>query len=409
MNVQANQTEFPGDNQNVPWYRNGQFILIFIIAFLVYSSSNMLSLTLPKFASEMGATSQMVGTLAGIFATCALLMRPISGQVVDNEDKKITLRICLLVLLVSVFGLTLSTNYYMLLIFRGLNGLAWGIGSTLCMTIATSCFSSSNMAAGIGIYGLGQSLAQTIAPMFALPIAGTIGYNGLYWVNVCLMVMCLLLTFLMKFPAREKHERHYSLNIRKMICFPAFLPAAMTMCNSIAKSSITAFLVIYTGTMGIENIGLYFSVQAAVIFISRPLVSKLADTVGTMKILIPCEMLTIAGLILISRSQSIGGFILAAVIMGIAVGGEQPILMGECVKSVPPAQRGSASNTSYIGTDLGNIIGSNFAGFLVASVGYSFMYMSYTLPVLICTIIYVILYSRKLKTIPIGDLNAEPD
>ena len=403
MNVQSNQTGIPEDALQIPWYRNRQFILIFIIAFLIYSSSNMLSLTLPKFANEMGATSQMVGTLAGIFATCALLMRPVSGQIVDNEDKKITLRICLLVLLVSVFGLTQSSNYYLLLFFRGLNGLAWGVGSTLCMTIATGCFSGSNMASGIGIYGLGQSLAQTIAPMFALPIAKALGYNGLYWVNVCLMVSCLLLTFLMKFPPREKRERHYSFNIRKMLCFPAFLPASMTLCNSIAKSSILAFLVIYTGTMGIENIGIYFSVQAAVIFICRPLVSKLADSVGTLKILIPCEILTVAGLIIISRSGSITGFIIAAVIMGIAVGGEQPILMGECVKSVPPAQRGSASNTSYIGTDVGNIIGSNLAGFLVTVIGYKLMYVSFTLPVIACTLVFIMIHTRKQKLILEGE------
>jgi len=381
--------------ETTPWYKNKQFLPIFIIAFLIYNSSNMLSLTLPKFANEMGATSQMVGTLAGIFATCALIMRPFSGQVVDNEDKQITLRICLLVLLISVFGLTLSKNYYMLLFFRGLNGLAWGIGSTLCMTIATGCFSPGNMAGGIGIYGLGQSLAQTIAPMVALPIAGKVGYNGLYWVNVTLMIICIALTFLMEFPKEEKKPRKYSFGIKKMFCLPALMPAAMTMCNSIAKSSVTAFLVIYAGTLNIENIGLFFSVQAAAIFICRPIVSKLSDKLGTLTVLIPCEMLSVTGLIIISQASTLPVFILAAICMGIATSGEQPILMSECVKSVSSGERGSASNTSYIGTDIGNVIGSNTAGFLVAYLGYRAMYLTFILPIIICSIILIIVYRRR--------------
>ena len=88
-------------------------------------------------------------------------------------------------------------------------------------------------------------------------------------------------------------------------------------------------------------------------------------------------------------------FIAAAVVMGLSISGEQPILMAECVKSVDPSRRGSASNTSYFGLDIGNVIGSNLAGLLVTLVGYSGMFLLITLPVILYTVVFVRLYADR--------------
>lgn len=371
------------------------FIVIMIIAFFNYNSSTMLSITLPKFANELGASSQAVGLLSGIFAMCALMMRPFSGQIVDNENKLVMLRICLSVILVSLFGLTISKQYWMLLVFRGMNGFAWGVGSTLMMTLASSCFSDLNMATGIGIYGIGQTLARTVAPMFALPFASKYGYNNLYYVNVALMSVCLLLTFFLKVEYHPPKKRAYSLKLDKIIHVPALLPASVVLCNSITKGSINAFLVIYALDMDVQNIGIYFTVQAITVFAFRPVVSYLSDKLGPVKVLIPCEILILVSMLTIAKAQALPMFIVAAVLMGLALAGEQPILMAECVKSAPKEKRGNASNTSYIGVDLGIFIGSNLAGLLVASLGYKNMFTVMAIPIVFSTILFLVFMKRK--------------
>lgn len=375
--------------------KNKQFVIIFIIAFFIYSSSQMLTTTLPKYANELGATSQAIGLLSGIYAMAALLMRPFSGQLVDNEKRLVLLRIVLFVILVSVLGLTVVHSYWLLVAFRGLNGFAWGVGSTLCMTIATGCFDTANMAFGIGIYGLGQTLAQTIAPSFGLSVSGRFGYNSLYRVNVALILICIFLTLLMKFEDVPKQKKTYTFNLKGMICIPAILPSALTMCNSISRSSITAFLVIFAAKIDVSNIGLFFTFQALTILFVRPLMSRMCDKYGTLKTLIPCEILDVFGLVLVACAHSLPLFLVAAVLFGFASAGEQPILMSECVKSVGPSMRGRASNTSYIGTDIGNFIGSNIAGVLVAYLGFSGMFAIFTLPSIICTICYYFIYKSK--------------
>jgi len=389
-------------------FANKQFLLIFTIAFMVYMSSTMLSQTLPKYANDLGATAQAVGLLAGMFQIAALSMRPISGQIVDNEKRLKLLRIILCGVLVSVIGFTFSTNYWMLFIFRALHGLSWGIGSTLMMTVAASCFPDDKMTAGIGVYGLGQVMAQTIAPTFALPVALHLGYNTLYIGNIVLIAACLLTTVFLKIENPAPKERNYVYNLKKMVYWPAFLPATMTMVNSIAKASIQAFLIIFAGTMDITNIGMYFTVQAITIFITRPILSRMADRHGHMHILIPCEIMTIAGLALISYAHGLPMFLLASVIIGMGTSGEQPILMSECVKSAPPEKRGNASNTSYVGTDIGGFLGSNLAGTVVAAFGYRMMFRFFMIPVIAMTTIYLILNVRKKRSVTAVQTNQSP-
>jgi MFS family permease len=384
--------------KNASSFFSRQFVIIFIIAFWFYYASQILALTLPRYASEMGAAPQAVGLLAGIFAMCALCMRPFSGQIVDTENRKVLLRIVLLLILASMIGLTFAQNYWPLVVFRGLNGLAWGLGSTLCMTIATDCFSRENMAAGVGIYGLGQTIAQTLAPMLALPLVNRLGYNKVYLINVLLILLCLSLTFLMKHQDPVIKKRAYSISLKKMIHPPAILPAFLTLCGTVAKASILAFLVIFAGTMDIQGIGLFFTLQAASIFAARPLISKMADKYGILKLLIPCEFLAVLGLVLIACARSLPVFLLAAVLMGISTGGEQPILMAECVKSADSSKRGRASNTSYVGTDIGQFLGSNLAGVLVAAMGYRFMFLAAMAPIILGTAVFVILYKRRAGT-----------
>jgi MFS family permease len=388
----------PEGGKSSPFF-SAQFIIILFISFFIYCSSQMLTLTLPKYASNMGAVPEAVGFLTGIYAMCALLMRPISGQIVDTENKKKTLCIVLCTTLAAILGFVLSKNYWLLIVFRCLNGLAWGVGSTLCMTIATGCFTEKNMAAGVGIYGLGQTLAQTIAPIFALPIADTFGYNVLYLGNIALILISLVLTCFIKVKDSpsdsEPQKRRYSFSLNNMIHVPAILPASLTFCNTMAKAAIFTFLVIFGESLHVGNIGLFFTIQAATIFVCRPFLSKMADKFGLLKLLIPCEILVVSGLAVIASAHTLPVFLVAAVMMGISVAGEQPILMAECVKSAGPSKRGKASNTSYVGTDIGQFIGSNLSGVLVAWFGYRRMYLTIALPIIICTAAFFILFRRR--------------
>jgi len=376
--------------------RNRQFISVFLIAFLVYFSNSMLAQTLPKFAYDLGATSQSIGFLSGVFGICALLLRPVSGQLVDNENRRMLLRVTLGIILVAVTALTFSKQVWLLVVCRGLNGFGWGIGSTLCMTIATGCFSKDKLGTGIGIYGLGQTVALATAPMVGLTVARLYGYNFLYRFNVLICVVAFFLTYFVSLDPRQRPERNYSVSLSSMICVPALTPAFVTLCNMVARSAITAFLVIFAHSISVSQIGTFFTVQALTVLVTRPLWGKLTDRFGGLRIIVPCEIMIAAGLVIIGGAHQLWHFLLAAFLLGAGTAGDQPVLMSECIRRAPEDQRGRASNTSYLGVDIGGFVGANIAGFVVPLVGYRIMYLIFVAPVVLATVTYV-LYDWKMK------------
>ena len=371
------------------------FIMIFLIAFFVYCSNMMINTTIAKYADHLGATSAIVGTVSGSFAMMALIMRPFSGQAVDNLNKKHLLSLSMGIILLSTIGLSYANQVYQLILFRGLNGFGWGIGSTLCMTIATNSVPREKMTTGIGIYSMGQTIAQATAPSIALAIVAASTYNYLYRINVILMVVALILSFFIKIDNNVSNKQFkFSFDLTKMIAIPAIMPATLTLCNNLARSAITAFLVLYAESLGIVNVGFYFTIQALTLLISRPLISVLADKYGVNKVLVPCEILQMSALFILFIANGPIYFIMAAFLMGLATAGIQPTLMGLCVNSVTPDQRGIASNTSYVGTDIGGFLGANMAGVIVGILGYRKMFLVAIVPVLLSLIAYLF-YIRK--------------
>lgn len=128
------------------------------------------------------------------------------------------------------------------------------------------------------------------------------------------------------------------------------------------------------------------------------MVGKLADRWGTTRAVIPAMLCFALSFWVISYSDSLPLFLLAAVISAFGYGAAQPAVQALGMKSVLESRRGSASSTSYIGQDLGNLVGPIVAGWLVERLGYRLMWRMMILPVL-AAILLVILFRKKVVRI----------
>lgn len=106
-------------------------------------------------------------------------------------------------------------------------------------------------------------------------------------------------------------------------------------------------------------------------FVTRPLLGKLIDRFGFVKIGVPSILLTVAALLLIGYAKSLPVLIVGAVACAFGYGGSQPALQSLCMKSVPPARRGSASCASFIGLDIATLTGPAICGYIANIVGYA--------------------------------------
>jgi MFS family permease len=97
----------------------------------------------------------------------------------------------------------------------------------------------------------------------------------------------------------------------------------------------------------------------------------------------PAMILFAVSFIIIGFGKSIGTMLAGAVIAAIGFGSSQPALFSMCIQSETPLRRSVASNTIYIGMDLGLFIGPIIGSIVYEKYNYSVMFKSVPLLVFI--------------------------
>ena len=171
---------------------------------------------------------------------------------------------------------------------------------------------------------------------------------------------------------------------------------------------ISSFIAIYAGLRNVPDIGLYFTVYALCLLVTRPISGAMIDKIGHDLVLIFGIVCFGISFFLISIAQSLIVFLAAAVVSALGYGVCQPTLNYMCISCAPKSHRGAASSTNSIGMSLGFFLGVSSAGYLVdwlnARMGsevaaYSNMYLIMILPMAVALIYFLIMRRRIAQSI----------
>jgi len=264
--------------------------------------------------------------------------------------------------------------------------------ATCCLALASDALPPDKLGSGIGYFSLAQAAGMAVAPTVALMLMNAIGYNLTFAIAaVCMLVSAVIAT---KLKVRFVRTRKFKISISSIVAKEVLIPAVILLLLTTAYSVINSFLIIYGGKQGLgSEIGIYFTVNAVAMLISRPLVGRLTDKFGQVKILIPATIFFTASFVIISFSTTLWMFLLAAIASAFGYGASQPAIQALAMKMVPKERRGAASCTSYLGTDLGYLVGAPIAGTIAQSLGYPVMWRIMIFPIL--TAAAIILFFRK--------------
>ena len=193
--------------------------------------------------------------------------------------------------------------------------------------------------------------------------------------------------------------KSFKISLDSIFAKEALLPVVLIFFLSTAFSVINSFLILFAGKQGITgNIGLYFTVYACTLLFTRPLIGRLSDRFGMVRVAIPAMFCFALSFLVISISTSLEMILLAGFIAGFGYGACQPAIQTLCMKCVPKKRRGAASSSSYIGNDLGQLLGPNVAGSMILAFGYHAMWRFMTL-FIVAALILVIIYRKKIYSI----------
>lgn len=369
---------------------NREFISIFIANTCIFLAQQMMNTLVSKYANYLGTAPSMIGFISSSFAYTALLFKVFAAPAIDTFNKKYVLTGAVWVMTVAFLGYSLSATPNMLLASRLLQGCGQAFTATCCLALASDALPREKLGQGIAYFSLAQAMGQAIGPTFGITLAQIIGYRFTFMTGAAIMVVASFAALNIK-NRHVKTNKKFRLSLHSLVAKEALIPAVLMFFLSMTNYNINSFLAIFGEERGCgETIGYFFTVYALTMLVSRPLVGKLTDKYGFAQVLVPSMGCFALAFVLISVSNNIWMFLFAAVVSAFGYGACQPTVQALCMKRVPKEKRGAGSTTSYIGQDLGNLVGPTVAGFVIQSFGYTQMWRIMTIPVFIAMLIVVL-------------------
>ena len=380
------------------WTRN--FIILFISAFIINFGHSLTSNLLPKYLDMIGLTGTMIGFIISLFSFTALGFRPVSGPLIDGWDKKKLYIIMLVILIAAYGGYTFTPPLPLIVVCRLLQGLGQGCISALALTMATDALPQEKLASGLSLYGIGGVLAGALGPGLGITILEKFGYTYAFLAPVILLLIALAMSVLLE--NRYIPGTKILFTLRGMICRESVVPAILVLLSGLVRGGLYTFLIIFISDRNISGMSAYYYVNAAVMILARPFVGALADRKGLHITLFPAFAFFALSLVLTAFCRNTWQLMLVAVLNALGYGTAFSSAQALCMKVAPPDLRGAASTTSFIGLDIGDLIGPVICGALVDLMGCANMFLMMLIPVAFSLVLLLLWLPKNLHLVKPG-------
>ncbi len=357
------------------WTRN--YVLLILANLFSAFSFNMVSTILSKYLVALGVSLAFAGIIVGIFSITALVIRPVSGIVADRFSKRNILFLSNLMIGVSVLGYTVSRNVEVILFFRVLHGIAFGMSGTASVALCSEIIPRERTGEGIGYVGLGQILAVAVAPGLGIATTQYLGYSLTFVCSCVLAVISAMMLLLFDNQRRAlpaEQPKLHKMWWKELVAKEALVFSIVNSVMSLNNGVVSAYILLFSEKLGIGSISGYFLVSAIVMFAVRPMAGRIMDRRGLAVLVYPAFAVGILAMFLHGVSTALWMLLVAAALKAVASSAIQSSLMAECINRAGAGRSGVASSTYYIGADIGQGLGPVIGGVLASAFGYSVMF-----------------------------------
>lgn len=163
------------------------YILLSVTNFFAWLSYNMITPVLTGYMGTLGASVSICGITGGLFAFTSLFSRPVSGVLADTKNRKHLMAGFTILMTVSLLIYSVIPSIPVILLFRGIHGVAFGISSTASLVLVSESAPEERMGEAISYYGLMSVASMAIGPSLGIWLSAQAGYQA------CMLVGTLML------------------------------------------------------------------------------------------------------------------------------------------------------------------------------------------------------------------------
>lgn len=149
---------------------------------------------LPAVASDLhGTAADLAWTLnveVLFFGASTMVM----GRLADVIGRRRMVVGGMLAIVLSSMACALAPSVELLIVFRGLQGISFGMVYGASLPIVSTAFPAQQRATGLGLWAAGYLIGAVVGTPVAGLLAGAVSWRALFWLDVPLMVTALALT-----------------------------------------------------------------------------------------------------------------------------------------------------------------------------------------------------------------------
>jgi len=378
----------------------GNFVLFIAAAGAIFMASSMMNSPLPMYAMHIGGNNMSAGMVTGLFALSSCICRPIFGNLLDKKGRCLILISGIIVYGLLTFSYSWTTTIFSLLVVRFLQGAGMSAYSTSLGTVAADLIPTERLVDGFGYYSLIQTFSGSFGPMLGLYLVAGSSYHALFYIATAFSFAGLIIALFLKY--EKKDSRHFSLEPSEIIKVKkkagVFEKSAVPITVAVFFISITTgtvmtFIMPFASSRGIESIGIYFTFNAAVVFLSRMFLSKLVRLLKISGTISAGLLFLAASMVTLYFADVLYLFLLAAILNGLGSGVLFPVFNSLVVGFCPKERKGAANATYYVGIDIGIGVGSVIGGVISQKAGYASLYILSA----VCAVVAYLIYHSAIR------------
>lgn len=353
---------------------NKDFLLISFSNFFMFLSFYILVGALPLYlTNSLNYSESLIGLIIGIFTVSQMIVRPLSGFLIDRNGRSKVFFLGRWVFLIATVLYIGAYSLFLLLVIRVIHGIGYGFATSSASTIATDLLPNTRRAEGMGYYSIFINLPLAIGPILGIALL-EIGNNSLFITCSLIAALSLIIGYFVKIPIVKTSKEKFSIS---SIILPntlhIILSSALIIC---VYGGILSFITIYASELGIVEAGaIFLAVYSVIATIIRPFSGRLSDKLGSKMVIYPSYLLCIIGLIILGFASTTLDFIMAAILIGLCIGSTQPIFLSLVVSLSPEERRGTAVSSYLLSLDIGIAGGALLVGLVAQFIGIQMIYI----------------------------------
>lgn len=416
-NFTVNHTDPPKKERLV----SKNFILVMLAATSTTTMNQFFNSSVALHVTAIGGLQVHAGILLTVFTTAALAVRPVTGILSDKYGRVKLLIVGAFICAACSLLYGISSGMSTLIIVRCFMGLGFGMHSTCAGAVAADVLPKSRLAEGIGIFGLGGTVAQALAPMIAISIIGDGTLTNFRMLFFIAAGLCTLGMVSNCFNSYERIRKKNAVVTKQTNAdgitfmdsakatadaeplpktffgfeYVVFAPVVVMVLLYMGFSSLMLYLTPFARGIGIANPGLYFLVSSAGVFLSRIIFGRITDKYGNDVVIIPGIAVFALLLAVLPFVGSLTVLLALALPIGLVQGAVIPTFNAILFKRCSPARRGTASGAFFSSFDIGFAIGAPLLGALADAQDYRFVFWAAAGFMALAMMLYLLIASDR--------------